>query len=92
MSNPKADLHNINAHTGTKFDKNTLRFTQVIALNVKYGDVLQADNSVFSNHKSGLHHINAHSKSDENPLIFTIVIIWKWKYWHTANNWCIAGN
>ena len=35
MSNPKADLHNINAHI--QFGENPLRFTQVIVLKVKYG-------------------------------------------------------
>ena len=36
ISNPKADLHNINAHT--KFDENPLKFTQVIRKR-KYGHV-----------------------------------------------------
>ena len=35
MSNPKVDLHNINAHT--KFGEIPLRFIQVIVLKVKYG-------------------------------------------------------
>ena len=35
ISNPKQDLHNINAHT--KFCKNTLIFTQVIFRKWKYG-------------------------------------------------------
>ena len=35
MSNPNADLHNINANI--KFGENPLRFTQIIVLKVKYG-------------------------------------------------------
>ena len=37
MSNPKADLYNINAHI--KYGENLLRFTKVIALKLKYGVV-----------------------------------------------------
>ena len=37
ISNPKPDLHNINAHT--KFDVNPLRLTQVIIRKRKYGHV-----------------------------------------------------
>ena len=35
MSDPKADLYNINAHI--KSGENPLRFTQVFVLKVKYG-------------------------------------------------------
>ena len=35
ISNPKSDLHNINAYT--KFGKNPLKFTQVIVQKWKYG-------------------------------------------------------
>ena len=79
MSNPKADLHNINAHI--KFGENPLRFTQVIFLKDNT-DVLWADNSVktrqnstFSNPKADVYNINAHTKFGENPLIFSNVII-----------------
>ena len=37
ISNPKPDLHNINAHT--KFGENLLIFIQVIVKKLKYGDV-----------------------------------------------------
>ena len=37
ISNPKPDLHNINAHT--KFGENPLMFTQVIIQKRKYGRV-----------------------------------------------------
>ena len=36
-SNPKPDIHNINAHT--KFDENPLLFTQVLVRKRKYGRV-----------------------------------------------------
>ena len=46
----------------------------------------RADNSVkiwqnlpISNLKPDLHNINAHNKFNENPLMFTQVIIWKQK-------------
>ena len=39
ISNPKPDLHNINAHT--KFGENPLMFTQVIIQKRKYGPVWQ---------------------------------------------------
>ena len=49
--------------------------------------VSRADNSVkiwrnlpISNPKPDLLNVNAHSKFDENPLLFTKVIIWKQKY------------
>ena len=49
--------------------------------------VSQADNSVkiwqslpISNAKPALLNVNAYSKFDENPLLFTKVIIRKWKY------------
>ena len=38
ISNPKPDLHNINAHT--KFGENPLMFTQAIIWKQKYGCVL----------------------------------------------------
>ena len=38
-SNPKPDLHNINAHT--KFDENPLLFTQVIIQKQKYGRTME---------------------------------------------------
>ena len=41
MSDPKADLYNINAHI--KSGENPLRFTQVFVLKVKNTDVLRAD-------------------------------------------------
>ena len=31
--------------------------------------------------------INAHTKFSENPLIYTQVIIWKWKYGPTYDRW-----
>ena len=81
MSNPKADLHNINAHI--KSGENPLRFTQVIVLKVNT-DILWADKSVknrqnlpISNPKAELHNINAHTKFCENALIFTKVIVQK---------------
>ena len=37
ISNPKPDLHNINAHT--EFGENPFMFTQVIIRNKKYGRV-----------------------------------------------------
>ena len=37
ISNPKPDLHNINAHT--KFGENPLLFTEVIVRKRKYGRV-----------------------------------------------------
>ena len=43
FSNPKPDLHNINAHT--KFGENPLLFTQVIVRKRNMG-VSRADNSV----------------------------------------------
>ena len=53
-------------------------------------DAWQADNSVknwqnlpISNPKLDLYNINAHSKFGENPLTFTQVIVWKWKYRQT---------
>ena len=49
--------------------------------------VSRADNSVnilrnlpISNPKPDLLNVNAYSKFDENPLLFTQVIIWKRKY------------
>ena len=51
----------------------------------------QADNSVnilqnlpISNPKPDLLNVNAYSKFDENPLLFTQVIIWKQKYGHVS--------
>ena len=51
----------------------------------------RADNSVkirqnlhISNPKPDLHNINAHTKFGENPLMFTQVIILKWKYGHVS--------
>ena len=43
ISNPKPDIHNINAHT--KFGENPLKFTQVIVRKQKYGwtDIRQTD-------------------------------------------------
>ena len=62
-----------------------LLFTQVIVWKQKYWHVL-ADNSVkiwqnlpISNPKPDLHSINSHTKFGENPLMFTQVIIQKWK-------------
>ena len=37
ISNPKQDLHNINAHN--KFGENPLLFTQVIVRKLKYGHI-----------------------------------------------------
>ena len=54
-------------------------------------DLSRADNSVnilrnlpISNPKPDLLNINAYSKFDENPLLFTQVIIWKRKYGHVS--------
>ena len=54
--------------------------------------VSRADNSVkiwwnlpISNPKPDLHNINARTKFGENPLMFTQVIIGKWKYG------CVSG-
>ena len=54
----------------------------------------RADNSVkiwrnlpISNPKTDLHNINAHTKFDENPLMFTQVIIWKWKKDRQMDHW-----
>ena len=56
-------------------------------------DVSRADNFVknwlnlnlpISNPKPDLKNINAHTKFGENPLIFTKVIVRKWKYWPVA--------
>ena len=51
----------------------------------------RADNSVnilqnlpISNPKPDLLNVNAYSKFDENPLLFTQVIIWKQKYGHVS--------
>ena len=91
ISNPKLDLHNINAHI--KFGENPLKFTQVVIRKWKLG-VSQADNSIklwwnlpTSNPKPDLHNINAHNKFGENPLMFSQVIIRKrstrgWTYRH----------
>ena len=38
MSNPKADLYNINTHT--KFGENPLRFTEIFVQKWKYGGVM----------------------------------------------------
>ena len=53
--------------------------------------VLRADNSVktghnspISNLKADVRNINAHTKFGENPLIFTKVIVQKWKYGSVA--------
>ena len=84
--NPKADLHNTNAHT--KFGENPLTFTQVMSGN-ESTVVWWADNSVknllnlpISNPKSDLYNIKAHTKFGENPLTFTQVIVCKGKYGH----------
>ena len=64
MSNPKPDLHNINAHI--KFGENP--FT-CCCPETKVQDVLHADNSVkncqnlpISNPKAHFHNVNAHTK------------------------------
>ena len=41
MSNPKADLNNINVYY--KSGENPLRFTQVIVLKVKYGCIVDRE-------------------------------------------------
>ena len=81
ISNPKPDLHNINAHT--KFGEKPLKFTQVIIRKRKLG-VSRADNFVkswrnlpISYLKPDLYNINVHTKFGENPLMFTQVIIRK---------------
>ena len=82
MSNPKPDLHNINAYI--KFDENTLRFTPVIVLKLEYGCVAVKKhlqnwrNLSISNPKADHHKINA--RFGENTLVFTKVIVRKWKY------------
>ena len=90
ISNPKPDLHNINVHT--KFGENPLMFPQVIIRKRKMdGGVSRADNSVnifwnwpISHPKPDLLNVNAYSKFDENPLLFTEVIIRKRKYGHVS--------
>ena len=74
ISNPKPDLHNINAHT--KFGENPLIFTQFYT---------QKTNLANSNPKPDLHNVNAHIKFGGNPLIFTQVIVRKQKYGQTTN-------
>ena len=57
--------------------------------------VSRADKSIkiwrnlpISNPKPDLHNINAHTKFGENPLMFTQVIIWKWKMdGRTTDGW-----
>ena len=75
ISNPKADLHNINAHI--KFGENPLIFTKLSPRN-ENTDVSRADNSVknwgnlpINNPKPDLHNINAHTEFSDNPLTFT---------------------
>ena len=83
ISNPKPDLHNINAHT--KFGKIHWCLLKLSSGNENM-DVSQADNSVkiwrnlpISNPKPDLHNINAHTKFGENTLMFTQFIIRKRK-------------
>ena len=89
ISNPKSDLHNINAHS--KFGENPLISTQVNIHKWKY-DLPQADNSIknwlnfpISIPKPNPHNINAKSKFGENPLTFTQAIVRKRKYGWTYN-------
>ena len=84
ISNPKLDLHNINAHG--KLRENLLIFTEVISVNTNT-DVSRAENFVknwrnlpISNPKLDLHNINVRTKFGENPFIFTQVITRKRKY------------
>ena len=86
ISNPKPDLHNVNAYTCSKFDENPLLFTKLSSGNENMG-VSQADNSIkiwrnlpISNRKTILLTVNAYSKLGENPLLFTQDIVQKWKY------------
>ena len=71
MSNPKADLHNINAHI--KFDENPLRFTHCPESKIRVccGQITVKNrrNSTISNPKTDVHNVNAHTKFGENPLI-----------------------
>ena len=91
ISNPKPDLHNINAHT--KFVKIHWCLLKLSSGNENMG-VYWADNSVknwrnlpISNPKSDLHNINAHTKFGENPLMLTQVIIWKQKTDGRRTDW-----
>ena len=82
MSNPKADLHNINAHI--KFRENPLRFTRYCfeskirmycgQITVKNGGIcllaMPKQMSTKSMHTPSLVKIHWHS----------LVIVWKWKY------------
>ena len=78
ISNPKADLLNVNAYS--KFGVNPLLFTQVIVRKQKYVHVLTGNsvknwrNLPISNPKPDLHNINTYTKFGENPLMFTEVI------------------
>ena len=76
ISNPKPDLHNINAHI--KFGENPLIFTQVVIWKWKYQPVVGSSvkiwqNLPISNLKPDLHNINALTKFGENPL--TLILL-----------------
>ena len=84
ISNPKPDLHTINAHT--KFGENPLMFLLKLSSGNENMGVSRADNSIkvwhnltISNPKPDLHNINAYTMFGENPLMFTQVITWKRK-------------
>ena len=75
-SNPKPDLHNMNAQT--KFGENPWMFTQVISRKRINMGVSRAENAIkilwnlpISNPKPDFQNIDAHTKFGENPLMFT---------------------
>ena len=83
INNPKPDLHNINAHTCSKFSETPLVFYHPqMKIGMFYGQITVRNwwNLPISNPKPDLHNVNAHTKCSENPLIFTQVIIRKWKH------------
>ena len=76
ISNPKLDLHNINAHSN--FGENPMIFTKALSSRNENTEMIQADNSVKNwwnlpscIPKYDLQNINAQTKFGENPLKFT---------------------
>ena len=76
MSNPKPDVHNINAHT-----KSCETYWYLLQLSsgndnmdVSRGQIT-CQNLPISNPKPDLHNMNARTKFDLNPLTFTQVIV-----------------
>ena len=97
ISNLKADLHNFNAMHIPSSVKIHWYWLKLSSRN-DYTHMLRADNSVknwrnlpISNLKPDLHNIKVHTEFGENSLIFTKVIIRKWKFGHrwqkTVKNW-----